>query len=290
LGISNVTVLYWVRNLGRKLAKESLPISDKVDLLGLGQAWARLKAPNTKALSAFGLKSRITGSIGASAIGTVLAHTGNDELSYLGYGLIGYGTANMFAYMRQGMLNNLETKGLIGKNATAGVDAAKIFNTEAQTAFTVSNLGLGVLPWGISKAIIDPRQKKTGENNREASSNSLWASGSLLAGGMAISVKLGLVGRMTLPKFTMPLLRVGNAFYLGKSLMNGNLFMNPFDVNKTDVGLPSYTEPSMLWERKFNQNILDLPAGMTPARPALATFELSVPETTPLNQQTVPGF
>lgn len=151
-------------------------------------------------------------SVGASALGGTLMYMQDDPKSAMGWvgaGLVGYGTANMYVFLQKSMLAKLQKNFALNPEQfytmQKGVKVFKPYKqveTEALTAYTTANMGLAI-GQQVSSVYADYRTKK-GDSSWDANRHSLWIPGVMLLGGTAIAARTKIITMPKLPKFTLP--------------------------------------------------------------------------------------
>ncbi len=159
----------------------------------------------------------ILGAVASSATGGLIMATQKDptsSLNWVGAGLVGFGTANMYIFLQKSMLSKLAKNYELNPQKFYSVkNGEKIFKsyrqveTEALTAYTTSNLGLAVGQQAAS-AYADHRVERYGDSQWDANRRSMWIPEAMLVTGAAVAVgtKIVTLPKLTkLPVFTMPL-------------------------------------------------------------------------------------
>lgn len=235
----------------------------------------------------------ILGAVAASATGGLMMATQQDTsspLNWVGAGLVGFGTANMYIFLQKTMLSKLAKNYELNPQKFYSIkNGQKIFKTynqvetEALTAYTTANMGLA-LGQQASSAYADHRVEAYGDSQWDANRRSMWIPGAMLATGTAIALgsrivtlpKLTKLPKLTLPKvnFAMPTLPAGAfgipyAAYVAGQISEGKYPMHNI-LTAPQVSLPQI---------KFNAAPIMQNADI-PLTPALAA-----PAITPLPQQ-----
>ena len=214
----------------------------------------------------------------------------SSPLNWVGAGLVGFGTANMYIFLQKTMLSKLAKNYKLNPQKFYSIkNGQKIFKTynqvetEALTAYTTANMGLA-LGQQASSAYADHRVEAYGDSQWDANRRSMWIPGAMLATGTAIALgsrivtlpKLTKLPKLTLPKvnFAMPTLPVGAfgipyAAYVAGQISEGKYPMHNI-LTAPQVSLPQI---------KFNAAPIMQNADI-PLTPALAA-----PAITPLPQQ-----
>ncbi len=234
----------------------------------------------------------ILGAVASSATGGLLMATQEDPtspLNWVGAGLVGFGTANMYIFLQKSMLNRLAKNYELNpqkfysvKNGERIFKSYKQVETEALTAYTTANLGLA-LGQQASSAYADHRVEAYGDSQWDANRRSMWIPGAMLAAGTAIAFRAKIVTlpKLTkLPKFTMPKLNLAlptlptgafglpYAAYLAGQISEGN-----YPV-KSQLSAPAISLPQIKLNALPNMEKLEITAPPSDA-----------PAITPLPQQ-----
>lgn len=204
----------------------------------------------------------ILGSVTASATGGLLMATQKDPtspLNWVGAGLVGYGTANMYIFLQKSMLNRLAKnyelnpqKFYTVKNGEKIFKSYRQVETEALTAYTTANVGLAA-GQQFSSAYADHRVESHRDSQWDANRRSMWIPGFMLAAGTGIAFRSKIV---TLPKltkmpnlfvtpklnFTLPSIPTGAfglpyAAYLAGQISEGNYPLKS-QISSPEISLP----------------------------------------------------
>ncbi|MDR1124189.1 MAG: hypothetical protein LBL61_06365 [Elusimicrobiota bacterium] len=190
---------------------------------------------------------------------------GNDWRFYLGGTLAIWSFAVNYSLFSDLMKLRLSNMASTAGNAAKALELTNAANSVQFRLLPVSFGGtmtfVGVGLYGDhAKSRYSEHDVKANRHLREGMGKYGWP----LFASMAAPLVLTGKSAAAMLGYTLPLLRGGNALYLGRGLLKGDLFMNPFNINKYNE-LPTYAQPSSLWGRKFNANMPALPAAKAPA-------------------------
>lgn len=227
----------------------------------------------------------ILGAATSSAVGGLIMATQEDTkspLNWIGAGLVGYGTANMYIFLQKAMLNKLAKtyelnpeKFYSFKNGERVLKSYKQVETEALTAYTTANLGLAV-GQQASSAYADHRVKDKGDSQWDANRHSMWIPEAMLVTGTAIALgskivtlpKLTTLPKFSSPKlnFTLPTLPTGAFGVPYAAYVAGQISQGNYPV-KSQLSVPAISLPQIKLNTVPNINKINItdPAVDAPA-------------------------
>ncbi len=187
----------------------------------------------------------ILNSVVASGVGGLLLATQKDPTSpvtWVGSGLVGYGTANLYILMQKGMLKRLAKNYELNpekfysvKNGEKIFKSYKQVETEAMTAFTTANVGLAA-GQQISSAYGDHRVASYGDSQWDANRRSMWIPGLMLVGGTGIAIKSKII-TSPIPMFKLPKPDLIIAAYLASQISEGKYPLKT-QIDPVTISLP----------------------------------------------------